>query len=144
MLQFTHFSHTQLQSTCVTAISCSVPAAIDPNLTILNRKSGYVLNELMYYNCADGYEIRGPVSRQCQESPRNATGRWTGFTPTCEGKYTFCKWVLNEPLYWELLGYISFTGNTFDVLCFDKATKYQQSVSTNVMQIVLSTWSFDL
>ena len=63
-----------------------MPAASDSHLTIQNRKSGYVLNELLYYHCDDGYEIRGPETRECRESAGNATGRWTGFTPTCEGR----------------------------------------------------------
>ncbi|XP_013391007.1 sushi, von Willebrand factor type A, EGF and pentraxin domain-containing protein 1 [Lingula anatina] len=63
-------------------IVCTMPQA-NEHVQILNPQKGYAFGEQLVYRCDEGYEIRGPETRVCQQD-QETTGKFSGFNPLCE------------------------------------------------------------
>ena len=53
----------------------------DPADGQVSHTAGTTFGQTATYSCDTGYNLVGDNNRTCQ-----ATGRWSGITPTCQGK----------------------------------------------------------
>ena len=58
-----------------------VPVPLNGQVTYNNSSQSTAFNSLVTYTCKVGFELSGMATRQC-----NATGQWSGRTPSCTGK----------------------------------------------------------
>jgi len=63
----------------LTAVDCDT--LTDPANGQVSHTAGTTFGQPATYSCDTGYNLVGDSNRTCQ-----ATGRWSGNTPTCQGK----------------------------------------------------------
>ena len=65
-------------------LDCRSPAA--PDKGTVTTQGGTTFGETATYSCYDGFDLIGAVTSQCQ-----ASGAWSGSTPTCviKGKCSY-------------------------------------------------------
>ena len=65
-------------------LDCRSPAA--PDKGTATTASGTTFGETATYSCNDGFDLIGAETSQCQ-----ASGAWSGSTPTCviKGKWSY-------------------------------------------------------
>ena len=61
------------------AVDCGT--LTDPANGQVGHTAGTTFGQTAAYSCDTGYNLVGDNNRTCQ-----ATGRWSGYTPTCQGK----------------------------------------------------------
>ena len=61
-----------------TVVDCG--SLTDPANGQVNLTAGTTFGQTATYSCNTGYNLVGDSTRACQ-----ATGEWSGSTPTCEG-----------------------------------------------------------
>ena len=64
----------------LTAVECG--SLTDPANGSVNHTAGTTFGQTANYSCNTGYNLVGDSTRTC-----NATGKWSGSEPTCEGVY---------------------------------------------------------
>ena len=78
--------HTILvEATCVSllkVVDCGV--LTNPNSGHVSHTGGTTFGQTATYSCNTGYRLLGGHARTCQ-----ATGRWSGSAPTCQGMLSF-------------------------------------------------------
>ena len=62
----------------LTVVDCDT--LTDPANGQVSHTAGTTFGQTAAYSCDTGYNLVGDNNRTCQ-----ATGRWSGYTPTCQG-----------------------------------------------------------
>ena len=64
----------------MTAVNCGTLS--NPANGQVSHTAGTTYGQTATYSCNTGYDLMGSSTRICQ-----ATGEWSGSTPTCQGNY---------------------------------------------------------
>uniref|UniRef100_A0A8C3HDV6 Complement C2 n=1 Tax=Chrysemys picta bellii TaxID=8478 RepID=A0A8C3HDV6_CHRPI len=71
-------------SVLVSEIRCPAQLAFE-NGSFQPRRASYPVGSILTFECLDGYMLRGPAQRTCQEN-----GHWDGGTPACDDGAEHC------------------------------------------------------
>ena len=72
----------------LTAVNCG--ALTNPANGQVSYTAGTTFGQTATYSCNMGYNLIGSRTRNCQ-----ATGRWSGSAPTCQGKLLLHPWNMH-------------------------------------------------
>ena len=73
-------------SCCGIAVECPVLYEVY-NITWSPNHTTYSHNDIVHFQCDDGYQLSGPSSLVCQAEGHESIGRWSNKQPACVGKH---------------------------------------------------------